>query len=281
MNGLSDNSALIRKAETLRTLHHGAEPLLLLNVWDAASAAVVESLGFPAVATSSSAVANALGYPDGEKLRREQMLEAVARIVQAVETPVTADLEAGYGAGAEAMAQTVHAAIAAGVAGFNLEDARAGTLLPIGQSVARVRAARRTAEAAGVPLVINARSDAFHPGYVQGDAFAEAVRRANAYREAGADCLFLPFVSDAAVIERLIKAVQGPVNILAGVSTPPLPELGRLGVARVSVGGALARAALTSIRQIAAELRTTGSFGFAGHILSHTEMENLMTRNTR
>lgn len=270
-------AALRRKAEALRALHHGPEPLLLLNAWDAASARVVESLGFPAIATTSSGVANALGYADGERLSREEMLAAVARMVRAVAVPVTADLEAGYGAGTQAVAATVRAAVSAGAAGCNLEDARNGALLPLKEALARVQAARAAAEAAGVPLVINARTDAFHPGYFQGDACAEAVRRANAYREAGADCLFLPFVSDAATIGRLVKAVHGPVNILAGANTPPLAELKKLGVARVSVGGALARAALTAIRQVAEELQATGSFGFASRIISHAEMHALLT----
>ncbi len=271
---MKDSAALRRKAEVLRALHHGPEPLLLLNAWDAASARVVESLGFPAIATTSSGVANALGYADGEHLSREEMLAAVARIVRAVAVPVSADLEAGYGANTRAVAETVRLAVTAGVAGFNLEDSRGGVLLPLDQAVARVRAARAAAD---VPLVINARTDAFHPGYFQGDACAEAVRRANAYREAGADCLFLPFVSDAATIGRLVKAVHGPINILAAAGTPPLPELKDLGVARVSVGGALARAALTVIRQAARELHNTGSFDFISRIISHAEMHVLLT----
>lgn len=269
---------LCRKAEILRTLHQGREPLLLLNAWDAASACVVESLGFPAIATTSAGMANALGYADGEQLGREEMLAAVARIARAVRVPVTADLEAGYGESWEAVVQTVQAAIEAGAAGFNLEDARAGALLPFDEAVQRVHSARQAAEHAGVPLVINARSDAFHPGYVTGDAFAEAVRRANAYRQAGADCLFLPFVSDTGVIGRLVKAVNGPINILATAQTPPLPELRTLGVARVSVGSALARAAMNVIRETAEKLRATGSFDFASGIIAYDEMNDLLQR---
>ncbi|MHB8405019.1 MAG: isocitrate lyase/PEP mutase family protein [Gammaproteobacteria bacterium] len=266
-------AALRRKAEALRARHHGPEPLLLLNAWDAASACVVESLGFPAIATTSSGVANALGYADGEHLSREEMLAAVTRIARAVAVPVSADLEAGYGANTGAVAETVQLAVTAGVAGFNLEDSRGGVLLPLDQAVARVRAARAAAD---VPLVINARTDVFHPGYFQGDMFKEAVRRANAYREAGADCLFLPFVSDAMTIGRLVKVIHGPINILAAAGTPPLPELKDLGVARVSVGGALARAALTVIRDVAQELRDIGSFDFTAGILTHAEMNALL-----
>ena len=171
----------------------------------------------------------------------------------------------------------MRAAVEAGAAGFNLEDARRGVLLPFEVAVQRVRAARAAASETGVPLVINARSDAFHPGYVSGDRFAEAVRRANAYREAGADCLFLPFVSEAEVISRLARAVNGPLNILAGAQTPPLPELKRLGVARVSVGGALARAALSIIRRASDELRATGRFDFADGIITHAEMNRLLS----
>ncbi|HET7922343.1 MAG TPA: isocitrate lyase/phosphoenolpyruvate mutase family protein [Gammaproteobacteria bacterium] len=276
MNVGRNKAELIRRAETLRALHHGQTPLLMLNIWDAASAVLVESLGFPALATTSSGMANALGYPDGEQVARADMLAAVARITRSIEVPVSADLEAGYGDDETAVVETVQAAIAAGVAGFNLEDSRGDRLLPFEQAVSRVRAARQAAEAAGVPLVINARSDALHPGYVDGDAFAEAVRRANAYREAGADCLFLPFVSDAGIIGRLVTSVDGPINILAGANTPPLPELARLGVARVSVGGALARAALGRVREVAEGVRQSGRFDFVRGIPGHDEMNTLL-----
>ncbi len=277
MGKVPDLAVLRRKAQALCALHHGPEPLLLLNVWDTASARLVESLGFPAIATTSSGVANSLGYADGERLSRGEMLAVVARIAHAVTVPVSADLEAGYGEGEDAVKHTVRAAVEAGAAGFNLEDARRGVLLPFEAAVQRVRAARAAASETGVPLVINARSDAFHPGYVSGDRFAEAVRRANAYREAGADCLFLPFVSEAEVISRLARAVNGPLNILAGAQTPPLPELKRLGVARVSVGGALARAALSIIRRASDELRATGRFDFADGIITHAEMNRLLS----
>jgi 2-methylisocitrate lyase-like PEP mutase family enzyme len=234
-----------QKAAAFRALHAARPVLVLPNAWDVASAVVVASLDCPAIATSSAGIAGALGYPDGERIPSGEMLDMVARIAAAVDLPVTADLEAGYGDAAA----TAHAAWEAGAVGLNLEDA-AG---PAGEHVERVRAVR-----AAVPaLVINARTDLYLFG--QPD-FDETVRRAAAYLEAGADCIFVPGVTDAETIGRLAAAIAGPVNVLAMPSTPPVAELERLGVARVSVGSGLARAALAWTRRAAESMLETGSF---------------------
>jgi len=270
------------KANRLRQLHQGPVILVLPNAWDVASARVFEDAGFPALATTSAGVAWARGYADGENISREEMADVVARVARAVAVPVTADMEAGYGPGPEAVAETVRAVIAAGAVGFNLEDWLHGTrggLRDIEVQVECVRVARQTAASAGVPIVINARTDVYleQVGRPE-ERFDHAVRRANAYREAGADCMFVPGVRDAATIEALVRAICGPVNILAGPDTPSVPELQRMGVRRVSMGSGPMRATLTCLRGLNEELRERGTYAsFTGRTLSHAQVNQLLS----
>jgi len=256
---------LVAKANALRRFHTAGPLLVLPNAWDAASARVFVEAGFPALATTSAGVAFSLGYADGERISRAEMLAAVARITARVAVPVTADLEAGYGAAPEAVAETARGAIAAGAVGMNLEDAReedGGALLDFALAVARVRGARDAADGAGVPLVLNARTDAFHPGALAPDRqLAEAVRRGNAFRDAGADCVFVPFVGDSDTIERLVKEIAAPLNILGGPNAPTLRELEALGVRRVTFGSAPMRATLGLVRRMAREWKEKGTYG--------------------
>ena len=253
--------SLSEKAVRLRTLHHGPPILVLPNAWDAASARVIEQAGFSAIATTSAGVAFSLGYPDGQRIGRDEMLAAIRRIAAAVRVPVTADIEAGYGEAPESVAETIRGVLDAGAAGVNLEDSweRDGgrVLADLALQEERIRAAREAAQAAGVPLVINALTDVLLYGL--GDE-AEAIRRLNAYLRAGADCAFPILVSDPPLIARLVEAIQGPVNIFAGPGAPSIPDLERLGVARVSFGSALSRAALGLTRRIADELKSTGTY---------------------
>lgn len=254
------------KAEALRLWHQQPPILVLPNAWDAASARVFERVGFRAIATTSSGVAAALGYLDGEQMSRDVMIEAVRRIVAAVNCPVTADIEAGYGDTVEAKLATIRQVVSAGAVGINIEDSMttesgAHRLVDVATQVELIKAIRAAADDWGVPVVINARIDVYLHG--SGDAperFAEAARRGNAYREAGADCVFPIGLSDASAIGELVRAVAGPLNILAGPHTPTVPELARLGVARVSVGGGLARMALGAVRRAAEELAEQGTF---------------------
>jgi len=272
------------RAAALRRLHQGPGILVLANAWDVASARLVETAGFPAVATSSAGVAFVLGYPDGERISRAEMAEAVRRIASRVSVPVTADMEAGYGPTTEDAAATARAVVAAGAVGMNLEDAPGpggeGTLIDQPLQVERIRAARETAAAAGVPIVINARTDVFLAGVGEpATRLAHAARRLAAYRDAGADCLFAPGVCDPPTIGALVRELGAPLNILAGKGCPPIPELARLGVRRVSVGSGLMRAALGLVRRIAEELRGPGTYEqlLAGTI-PHAEMNRLFER---
>jgi 2-methylisocitrate lyase-like PEP mutase family enzyme len=244
------------KAGRFRALHRGAKILILPNAWDVSTARVFEMAGFPAIGTTSAGIAFSHGYPDGEKISRDEMLDMVTRIVRAVAIPVTADVESGYG---DAVA-TAKAVAATGAVGMNLEDTLSDAgdrLMELSVQTAIIRDIR----ALNLPVVINARTDVYLASI--GDPatrFARTVERLNAYREAGADCLFAPGVSDAATIAALAREVQGPLNILATLGTPPASELQQLGVARVSIGSGAARAALGLVRRIANELREHGSY---------------------
>lgn len=246
-----------QKAALLRQLHHGPSILRVANAWDASSARIVERAGFPVVATSSAGVAFSLGYPDGEGVPLEEMLAAVARITGAVSVPVTADLMAGY----LDIESTIGGLVAAGGVGLNLEDFQNGGLVEVPAQMEKIRAIRRTGDRLGVPVVVNARSDIFLEQV--GDPmtrFDRTVERLRAYKEAGADCLFIPGVRDEETIRSLVQALQFPINILAGPGTPPIARLEELGVARVSLGSGPMRATLGLMRAIAEEVRDSGTY---------------------
>jgi len=267
-------------ANRFLALHQGPKILVLANVWDVASARIVERAGFRAIATSSAAIANSLGYPDGQHISRAEMLAVVKRIAAKVSLPVSADLEAGYGDEAEEMAETARALIEAGAVGLNLEDGiHEAELIPLERHVEKVKRIRETADALGVQAVINARTDVYLAGIGEpASRFEHAVRRANAYREAGADCLFIPGVYDAETIGELVKAVRGPVNVLANPKTPSLPELELLGVRRVSFGSWPARAALGLFARFAHELLEKGTFTTLGDwALPYADMNRLVS----
>ena len=254
---------------------------MLPNAWDAGSARIFEHAGFQALGTTSAGVALSLGYPDGERVSRAEMLEAVRRIASAVAIPVTADLEAGYGPTVNDAVETARGAIAAGAVGMNFEDSTSDDrLVDLAAQVERIRAIRKLAEAEKIAFVLNARTDVFLLGVGEpAGRFDEAVRRANAYREAGADCLFVPGVTDAETIGRLVRAIKGPMNVLAGRGTPPTAELERLGVARVSIGGGPMRAALTLTLRIAQELAERGTYvSFTENTLPLRDFNRLFDR---
>ncbi len=228
------------KAELLRRLHVEPPLLVLPNAWDVASAKALAALpGCKAIATSSAAVARSLGWEDGEQAPRDEMVAAAGRIAAAVDVPVTADLEAGYGD----PVGTARAAWEAGVVGMNFEDSPADVMVPVEEQVEWIRAVK----AAAPELVLNARVDVFLNGSKDVD---EAVERANAYLAAGADCTY-PIVCPVDAIAELVRRIEGPVNVIATPGSPSPAELDRLGVARMTWGGGLARAALAEAARIA------------------------------
>ena len=241
------------KAQRLRELHSQPYlPLVFANVWDAASARIVQAAGYPAIATGSAGVAFALGYADGQKVPASEMIGAVARIVRAVEVPVTADVEAGY----EDAVDTARALLDVGAVGLNLEDFD-GELVPLDRQIEKIRSIR----AATPEIVINARTDIFleeigHPS----TRLDRTVERMRAFERAGANCLFVPGVKDEATIAALVKAVALPVNILAVAGSPSIGRLHELGVGRVSVGSGPMRAVMALTRRIAIELKERGTY---------------------
>jgi methylisocitrate lyase len=229
------------KAETFRSLHGRARPLVLFNIWDAGSAKAVAAIGARAIATGSWSVAAANGFPDGEKLPLDLAIDNLARITAATDLPVTIDLESGYGETANEVAHCVERAVNAGAVGCNLEDSfpRDGSLRDVHDQGERIAAARKAAAGANVPLFINARTDVFFgkPAEAHDGAMVQAaLDRARAYAQAGADGLFVPGVIDEMLIERLVEGSPLPVNIMVEQGTPSLSRLSDLGVARVSHG---------------------------------------------
>jgi 2-methylisocitrate lyase-like PEP mutase family enzyme len=251
------------RAAAFRRLHERGRPLVLPNAWDAASARIIELAGAPAVATTSAGVSWSLGRGDGQRLGRDEMLAVLRRIVAAVSVPVTADLESGYGEGSISdVRETVGGAIELGLVGINLEDTMAGELLPPARQAERISAAREAAASLGADLVINARVDVYLFGAGAPETRLDGtIRRARAYRAAGADCVFVPGVVDRETIAALVEAIDGPLNIMAGPGAPTVGELARLGVARVSVGPSVTQAALETTRRAARELLEQGTYG--------------------
>src|SRR5216684_2337888 len=223
------------------------------------------------------------GYPDGQRIPREEMLDVVARIARAVRVPVTADLEAGYGTTVKDMAETVKAAIEAGAIGMNLEDVTGddeSSQVAVPLQVEKIRAIRETAASLGIPFVLNARTDIYlMPIGPAATRFERTVERLRAYRDAGADCLFAPGLYDRDTIAKLVKAVEAPLNILATPACPPLAELEKIGVARVSAGSGIMRAAMGAVQRVAKEMLEARSCGtmFAG-AMPYIELQRMMTR---
>ena len=247
-----------KKAETLRKLHAGPRILVLPNAWDVVSARIVEELGFPAVATTSAGVANSLGYRDGQRISRDEMFDVVGRIARAVNVPVTADAEAGYGLTPKEMAETARALVNAGAVGLNFEDVTGDderSLVETGLQVEKIKALHEASASMGVKLVINARTDVYlMPIGPTETRFERTVERLRAYRKAGADCLFAPGLRDKDTIAKIVKAVEDPVNILLQSDGPTLAELQKMGVARASIGSGLMRASLGTARTVAKAL---------------------------
>jgi 2-methylisocitrate lyase-like PEP mutase family enzyme len=278
---MSDLEQQKAKAHAFRAMHRGPKVLLLPNVWDVASARIVEDAGFGALATTSAGIAFSLGYPDGEKIPREEMLARIGRIARAVRVPVTADVEAGYGGRPEDAAQTARGVIEAGAVGMNLEDGTddpARPLIDLSLAVEKIQAVREAALRTGVLLVLNARTDVYllQVGPPE-KRYDETVKRLATFRDAGADCVFVPGLKDAETIRRLVSDLRCPVNILAGPGSPSVPDLEKLGVARVSLGSAPMRATLGLVRRMAEELKTSGTYKSLEGAPAHAEMNRMLS----
>jgi 2-methylisocitrate lyase-like PEP mutase family enzyme len=262
------------KAKQLKAL----DPLVLPNVWDAGSAVLVVAAGAKAVATTSGGVAWSLGKPDGQVLTRDEMIEQVRRIAAAVDVPVTADIEGGYGAAPADVRRTVEEVVAAGAVGVNLEDSKApgGPLFSVDEQVERIVAARAGALAVGLPeLLINLRTDVFLFGIGPEDGrLGDVLDRAKQYAEAGADGLFVPGLTDLQTIAELAKQSPLPVNVMAGPGAPSVAEFVAHGVRRVSVGTAIAQAAYSKALDAAREVLDHGTYEELANTLDFGELNS-------
>jgi len=262
---------------------HTNEPVLVLpNAWDVASARIAEAAGATAVATTSAGVAWSLGIADGDQLDRDTALDVLARVVAAVDVPVTADIESGYAVSPAGVADTIRGVLAAGAVGVNLEDGRYDGPAPLRETAdqgERIAAARNAADQEQVPLFINARIDTFLRAV--GDPagrLRDTLDRAAAYVAAGASGIFVPGVRDPAVISALVEGVGAPLNVLVGPGSPPVAELGSLGVVRVSAGSSIAAAAYSLGQRAVEELLGPGTYASVEGARSHSELNGLFQR---
>ncbi|NJP96337.1 isocitrate lyase/phosphoenolpyruvate mutase family protein [Nonomuraea sp. FMUSA5-5] len=256
------------KAEILASLHKKGDPLLLPNAWDVASAIVVADAGAKAVATTSAGVAWSLGVPDGADLGTERVAAVVERIAAAVDVPVTADIESGYGD----IDATVTAVLQAGAVGVNIEDAAGGALLDPSEQAERLAAARAAADRLGIPAWINARTDVFLLGTDNG--VQEALKRSEAYAAAGASSLFVPGLIDLAAIAEL-AAGPLPIAVMAWAGAPSVAEFAAAGTVRVSLGSAIAQAAYAVAARSTAELLSSGTYDTTADALPYGDLQRL------
>ena len=261
-------------ATAFRARHHVRPVFLLPNVWDAMSARIFAAAGFQTVATTSGGVAWALGYADGERAPWAEVVEATSRIVRSARVPVTADIEAGYAATPAEVRAHVAQIIRAGVVGINLEDGLHGSIRTIADAAARIRAAREAADEERIPIVINARCDIYHSDQCDDAArFSETVERCQAYRAAGADCVYPFGVRDTVTIAALVEAIGAPVNVTGRAGMPDAAALERLGVARITIASAPALVTISAIQRLATELHATRSFVGLAATLRHPDAQ--------
>lgn len=256
------------KSELFLKLHHDKEILVILNSWDPGSSRLIESSGFKAIGTTSMGVSASLGYPDCEKIQFSEMLEAIKRIADKITLPLTVDIEGGFGNTTKDIVYNIRQVIETGVVGINLEDSikLKPDLLDPAEFSERISAIRELSDSFGIHLVINARTDSFLTSAGPAEnRLAESIKRGNIYKDAGADCIFVPNVTDKNSITTLVKEIGAPVNILAnptnGTALPPgIKELEEIGVARLSVGSSLMKSTLALIKRVADETIHSGTY---------------------
>ncbi len=282
--GASSNLAtnFAARREAFRKLHEGG-CFVIPNPWDAGTARYLRHLGFPALATTSGGYAFSQGLPDEERaLPLDAVLQHIAMIVAAVELPVNADFQSGYGRDVETVARNVTLCVATGVAGLSIEDAtgdREKPLYELSIAIERIKAARAAIDASGVDVLLTGRAECYLTG--DSDPLRESIRRLQAYAEAGADVLYAPGPHTPEEIRAIVKAVSPkPVNVLMGRNTGlRIADLADMGVRRVSVGSALARAAWTGFIQAAKKIAEEGSAEGLDGSVSHAELNNLFSKD--
>lgn len=262
----------LEHAKTFASLHKAGQPLLLPNAWDAASAVVIAEASAAAIATTSAGLAWSLGVADGADLGAQRNAEAVARIVAAVDVPVSADIEAGYGESPEAVAESVTAVVQAGAVGVNIEDRIGATLFEPAAQAERLIAAREAARRLGIPVWVNARTDIYLAGIGEpAERPGRTEERASAYAAAGADSLFVPGLVDTSVIGTL-AAGPIPIAVMAWPGAPSVAEFAAAGAVRISLGSAIAQAAYAVAARATKELLTSGTYDTTADALGFAEL---------
>jgi 2-methylisocitrate lyase-like PEP mutase family enzyme len=268
------------KAEALLSLHLDGGLLVLPNIWDPIGARILEAKGYPAIATASAAVSASLGYEDGEKINRSTLIDILGRIARSVDVPVTADIETGYGESLSELELTAEQVIESGVVGVNIEDSleKGAGLRAIEEQCRRISTLRKIANRRGVHLVINARVDSFSsPSFVDGQrAMEEAVLRARAYAEAGADCIYPIGPGDEETVHMLRDRIESPINILGGPTAAPLHVLREIGINRVSFGPFVFRSCLRKFVDIVEGLSADGDYASLGNLMSREEVSEYL-----
>jgi 2-methylisocitrate lyase-like PEP mutase family enzyme len=283
---MSNKSNQKTLAEEFLKLHNGPQILLLPNAWDVVTAKIYEQLGFNAIGTTSAGIAATLGYPDGEVMTLDENISVVKRIVEKTSLPVSADIEAGYSSNIEGAVKAAEAAIEIGAVGVNLEDSTGNNNNPffdVSEIVERIKAIRSMAETRGIYLVINLRTDVYMLGKENhNEKFRHTVERANIYREAGADCIFVPDMGDfnEKIIKELVNEINAPLNIIAADNIPPVKKLEEIGVARLSFGPRPMRAMLSLLCRIKKELIEKGTYEImSSDTLTYSEINGILMEN--
>jgi len=269
------------KFQQFKQLHKQFSTFVLPNAWDASSASIFQKSGFKAIGTTSAGIAISLGYLDGENLPFEKMIEALKLIVNSVDIPVSADIEAGYGKSVEEVIDNVKQVILAGVVGINLEDGTGNPnepILDISMQVKKIAAIKELSQSLNMPLFINARTDLY---WLKIDdpslRFQSAIKRVKAYEEAGADCIFIPGVTNIDTIKNFREKISCPINLLVGSDTPSLNELSKIGIERVSSGSAPFRATITLLKEISEAIMFHGNFKpMIDDVITYDDMTELL-----
>ncbi len=272
---------ITEKAIRFKNLHAADDVFIMANAWSAGSAVLLEEAGIEAIGTTSAGIAFSHALPDYKgALPFETALEETDRIVKAVNIPVSMDAENGYGHSSESVFENMQRIALTGVVGANIEDYTGdpdNPLYEIELGVERIQAAKQAVADSGYPFTLTARAECYLTGHP--DPFNESVRRVNRYHEAGADCLFVPGVKDIETIKTLVAAVNGPVSVVMGLAGTPISvaELQDAGVARISIGGSLARATFGLVRRAAKEMLENGTFEFSSRQIVDGELCKLFS----
>jgi len=272
------------KAKLFRDLHHNGKLLVLPNIWEPLGAALIENLGFPAIATASASIAFTNGYDDGENISFNDLIKLLEKITAAVDIPVTADIESGYGNTETELAKNIERLIQSGIVGINIEDynKKEDTFFDVERQCERISVIRNISTDNGVPLFINARTDVYSKAQhlTDKEKFEEAVKRGRAYMQAGSDCFFPLAIKNREDIQQLITELHCPVNIIAVPGPPDLQTLQDLGVARVSLGPSLLKIAIRAMKEMALKLKNyQGLEEITGNEITTDYLKSLINKN--